>query len=98
MSTQSLAWILGLALVAALLAITGWLTMLACVILTLVQYQIVGWEWALAIAGGGAVRHAIRNTHRALTLPGSGQQRSDTGGEQYQGAGFGDCSHTHRAR
>jgi hypothetical protein len=52
MSTQSLAWILGLALVAALLAITGWLTMLACVILTLVQYQIVGWEWALAIAGG----------------------------------------------
>jgi hypothetical protein len=46
----SLAWMLGLALAAAVLAITGWLALLACVVLALVQNDIVGWGWALAIA------------------------------------------------
>ena len=46
----SLAWMLGLALAAAVLAITGWLAMLACVVLALVQNDIVGWGWALSIA------------------------------------------------
>ena len=45
-----LVWMLGLALAAAALAITGWLAMLACVVLALVQNDIVGWGWALAIA------------------------------------------------
>lgn len=40
----------GLALVSALLAITGWLAMLPWVVLTLVQNHIVGWECALSIA------------------------------------------------
>jgi hypothetical protein len=46
----SLAWMLALALAAAALAITGWLALLACVVLALVQNDIVGWGWALAIA------------------------------------------------
>jgi hypothetical protein len=77
---QSLAWMLGLALVATLLAITGWLTMLACVILTLVQNQIVGWEWALAIAAllsfagaGGLVLMVIQQS-RNLLFPATRRQ------------------------
>jgi hypothetical protein len=46
----SLAWMLALALAVAALAITGWLALLACVVLALVQNDIVGWGWALAIA------------------------------------------------
>ncbi len=70
---QSLAWMLGLTLVAALLVITGWLAMLACVVLTLVQNQIVGWEWALSIAAllsfagaGGLVLMVIQQSRYLL--------------------------------
>ena len=85
-----LAWMLGLALVAAVLAITGWLAMLACVVLALVQNDIVGWGWALSIAAllsfagaGGLVfmviqrsRHLLfQATRRQLRrIPGGGNQ------------------------
>jgi hypothetical protein len=46
----SLAWMLGLALAAAMLAITGWLALLACAVLALVLNDIIGWGWALAVA------------------------------------------------
>ena len=41
----SLAWMLGLALAAAVLVITGWLALLAFIVLALVQNDIVGWGW-----------------------------------------------------
>ena len=52
----SLAWALGLALAAAVLAITGWLALLACIVLALVQNDIVSWGWALSIARCSALR------------------------------------------
>ena len=65
----SLAWMLGLALAAAGLAITGWLAMLACLMLALVRNDIVGWGWALSIAAllsfagaGGLVLMVIRRS------------------------------------
>ena len=77
---QSLAWMVGLSLVASLLALTGWLAMLACVVLTLVQNQIVGWEWALSIAAllsfagaGGAVLMVIQQS-RCLLFPATRRQ------------------------
>ena len=76
----SLAWMLGLALAAAGLAITGWLAMLACVVLALVQNDIVGWGWALAIAAllsfagaGGLVLMAIQRS-RHLLFPATRRQ------------------------
>ncbi|MEF8768996.1 MAG: hypothetical protein ABTS16_02780 [Candidatus Accumulibacter phosphatis] len=84
---QSLAWMVGLALVATLLALvatllalTGWLTMLACVVLTLVQNQIVGWEWALSIAallsfaGAGGVVLMVIQQSRYLLFPATRRQ------------------------
>ena len=75
-----LAWMLGLALAAAVLAITGWLAMLACVVLALVQNVIVGWGWALAIAAllsfagaGGLVFMVIRRS-RHLLFPATRRQ------------------------
>ena len=69
----SLAWMLGLALAAAALAITGWLAMLACLVLALVQNDVVGWGWALAIAAllsfagaGGLVFMVIRRSRHLL--------------------------------
>jgi hypothetical protein len=66
---QSLAWMVGLALVAGVLVITGWLALLACIVLLLVHHQIVGWGWALSIAAllsfagaGGLVCMAIRQS------------------------------------
>lgn len=85
----SLAWMLGLALAAAMLAITGWLAMLACVVLALVQNDIVGWGWALSVAAllsfalaGGLVYIAIqRSTH--LLFPATRRQlQRIRGGEE----------------
>jgi len=76
----SLAWMLGLALAAAVLALTGWLALLACLVLALVQNDIVGWGWALAIAAllsfagaGGLVLLAIRRS-RHLLFPATRRQ------------------------
>ena len=69
----SLAWMLGFALAAAVLAVTGWLALLAGVVLTLVQNDIVGWGWALSIAAllsfagaGGLVYLVIRRSRYLL--------------------------------
>jgi len=70
-----LAWMLALALAAAVLAITGWLAMLACVVLALVQNDIVGWGWALAIAallsfaGAGGLVFMVIQRSRHLLFP-----------------------------
>jgi len=84
----SLAWMLGLALAAAVLAITGWLAMLACVVLALVQNDIVGWEWALSIAAllsfagaGGLVFMVIQRSRCLLFLGTRRQLRKIRGGE-----------------
>ena len=83
----SLAWMLGLALAAAVLALTGWLALLACLVLALVQNDIVGWGWALAIAAlfsfagaGGLVLLVIRRS-RHLLFPATRRQLSRIRGE-----------------
>lgn len=76
----SLAWMLGLALAAAVLAITGWLAMLACVVLALVQNGILGWVWALSIAallsfaGAGALAFMVIQRSRYLLFPATRRQ------------------------
>lgn len=85
----SLAWMVGLALVAAVLAITGWLAMLACGMLALVQNDIVGWGWALAIAallsvaGAGGLVCMVIQRSRYLLFPATRRQlrRIRGGGE-----------------
>lgn len=82
----SLAWMLGLALAAAVLAITGWLALLACIVLVLVQNDIIGWGWALASAAllsfalaGGLVFMIVRHS-RHLLFPATRRQLSRIGG------------------
>ena len=86
----SLAWMLGLALVAAVLAITGWLALVACVVLALVQNDIVGWGWALSIAAllsfagaGGLVLMVIQRS-RYLLFPATRRQMSRIRGGENQ--------------
>jgi uncharacterized membrane protein YqjE len=84
----SLALMLALALAAAMLAITGWLAMIACVVLALVQNDIVGWGWALSIAAllsfagaGGLVFMVIQRSRYLLFLGTRRQLRRIRGGE-----------------
>ena len=76
----SLAWMLGLALAAAVLAITGWLALLACLVLVLVQNDIVGWGWALSIAalvsfvGAGGLVLLVIQQSRYLLFPATRRQ------------------------
>ncbi len=83
----SLAWMLGLALAAAVLALTGWLALLACVVLALVQNDIVGWGWALAIAallsfaGAGGLLLLVIRRSRDLLFPATRRQLSRIRGE-----------------
>jgi uncharacterized membrane protein YqjE len=76
----SLAWMLGLALAAAVLAITGWFALLACVVLALVQNEIVGWGWALSIAallsfaGAGGLVFMVIQRSRYLLFPATRRQ------------------------
>ena len=46
----SLAFMVGFAVAASVLVITGWLALIACVVLALVLNGIEGWPWALFIA------------------------------------------------
>ncbi|MBA3504346.1 MAG: phage holin family protein [Betaproteobacteria bacterium] len=46
----SLAFMLGFGVAAAVLVITGWLALIACVVVALVENDIMGWPWALVIA------------------------------------------------
>lgn len=84
----SLALMLALALAAAMLAITGWLAMIACVVLALVQNDIVSWGWALSIAAllsfagaGGLVMMVIQRSRYLLFLGTRRQLRQIRGGE-----------------
>ena len=83
----SLAWMLGLALAAAVLAITGWLALLAGVVLTLVQNGIVGWGWALSIAallsfaGAGGLALLVIQRSRNLLFAATRRQLRQIGGE-----------------
>ena len=84
----SLAWMLALALAAAMLAVTGWLAMIACVVLALVQNDIIGWGWALSIAAllsfagaGGLVLMVIQRSRGLLFLGTRRQLRRIRGGE-----------------
>jgi len=84
----SLALILALALAAAMLAITGWLAMIACVVLALVQNNIVGWGWTLSIAallsfaGAGGLVYMVIQRSRYLLFPATRRQlRRIRGGE-----------------
>ena len=88
----SLAWMVGLALAAAVLAITGWLALLACVVLALVQNDIVGWGWALSIAallsfaGAGGLVFMVIQRSRYLLFPATRRQlrRIRGGGNQHE--------------
>lgn len=78
----SLALMLGLALAAAVLVITGWIAMIAAIVLALVLKGVVGWGWALAIAAllsfagaGGLVLVVIRRSSD-LTFPATRRQLS----------------------
>ncbi len=77
---MSLAWMFGLALAAAVLAITGWLAILACVVLVLVQNDIVGWGWALSFAallsfaGAGSLVFMVIQRSRDLLFPATRRQ------------------------
>lgn len=76
----SLAWMLGLALAAAGLAITAWLALLAAVVLALVENDIVGWGWALSIAalvsvaGAGGLMAMVIRRSRDLLFPATRRQ------------------------
>jgi uncharacterized membrane protein YqjE len=83
----TLAWMVGLALAAAVLAITGWLALLAGVVLALVQNDIVGWGWALSIAAllsfagaGGLVLMLIQRSRHLLFQATRRQLRRIRGG------------------
>jgi len=84
----SLAWMLALALAAAMLAVTGWLAMIACVVVALVQNDIVSWGWALSIAallsfaGAGGLVYMVIQRSRYLLFPATRRQlRRIRGGE-----------------
>ncbi len=88
----SLAWMLGLALLAAGLVLSGWLALLACAVLALVQNDILAWGWALALAAllsfavaGGLVLLAVRRG-RYLLFPATRRQlgRIGTRGNQHE--------------
>lgn len=46
----SLALMLGFAVAAAVLVITGWLALIALIVVALVEYDVMGWPWVLLIA------------------------------------------------
>ena len=79
-ASLNLAWMLGLALAAAVLVITGWLALLAFIVLALVQNDIVGWGWALSIAsllsfaGAGGLVFMVIQRSRYLLFPATRRQ------------------------
>jgi uncharacterized membrane protein YqjE len=88
----SLAWMLGLALAAAVLAITGWLALIACVVLALVENDIVGWGWSLSLAallsfaGAGGLVFLVLQRSRYLLFTATRRQlrRLGGGGDQHE--------------
>jgi hypothetical protein len=87
-ASVSLAVMLGLALAAAVLVVTGWMAVIAAVVLALVRSGVVGWGWALAIAAvasfagaGGLVVLLIRRSGD-LTFPATRRQLSELRAEE----------------
>jgi hypothetical protein len=79
---------LGLALAAAVLVVTGWMAVIAAVVLALVRSGVVGWGWALAIAAvasfagaGGLVVLMIRRSGD-LTFPATRRQLGELQAEE----------------
>jgi len=91
-ASLNLTWMLGLALAAAVLVITGWLALLAFIVLALVQNDIVGWGWALSIAsllsfaGAGGLVFMVVQRSRYLLFPVTRRQlmRIFDGGNQHE--------------
>jgi hypothetical protein len=87
-----LAWMLGLVLAAAVLVITGWLAFLACIVLALIQNDLVGWGWALSIAallnfvGAGGLAFMVIQRSSILLFPATRRQlrRILGGGNQHE--------------
>jgi len=46
----SLAFMLGFGVAAAILLVTGWLALIACIVAALVENDVMGWVWSLLIA------------------------------------------------
>lgn len=68
-----LALMLGFGVGAAVLLITGWLALIACAVIALVENDILGWAWSLLIAAllsfagaGGLVFLAIKRSKGLL--------------------------------
>jgi hypothetical protein len=87
-ASVSLAVMLGLALAAAVLVVTGWIAAIAAVVLALVRSGVVGWGWALAIAAvasfagaGGLVVLVIRRSGD-LTFPATRRQLGELRAEE----------------
>ena len=87
----SLAWMLGLALAATVLAIAGWIAFIASMVLALVLNDIVGWGWALSIAsllsfaGAGGLLCMVIPRSRNLLFPATRRQLRQIlgGGDQH---------------
>lgn len=69
----SLAWMFGLVISTAWLAMTGWLAMLACLAFILIQNGIIGWVGVFAIAALGSftgvallIRLIVRWSHQPI--------------------------------
>lgn len=86
----SLAFMLGFGLAAAVLVITGWLALVACFVLALVDNNIVGWPVALLIAallsfaGAGALVVPVVRCSKDLLFTATRRQlRRNAGSEAH---------------
>lgn len=83
----SLAWMFAYALAAAIFAITGWVALLACAVLALVQNDIVGWGAALLVAallsfaGAGGLVLLLTRRSALLLFPATQRQLQRVHGE-----------------
>ena len=71
----SLAWMLGLAFAASVLALGGWFALLACIVLALVQNIGITWFWALCsvallnFAAAGSLAFLVTQRSKFLHFP-----------------------------
>jgi uncharacterized membrane protein YqjE len=76
----ALAYIVGFGLAAAVLIITGWLALIACVVVALVANDLIGWPVALIVAavlsfaGSGGLAFLIFQRSRSLLFTATRRQ------------------------